>query len=1426
MLKSKTAVYLRNNLAISSLAILVLITVGIFGVVTALDFSIAGSGFAHADGCDPREDIISGDGTQWDPLDETKISITGIQASVSVQNVSQSGCSYDIHLSSFNVFDENNDANFLDNQKIFENSTVNLNPGDTIDMIVEVPTCRYQVDIYDGPFAPQSNPDFANPPLINTHTLFDWSINTDLPLCDRDIEPASITIIKTVINDDEGSLEVDDFPLFVDNALVTSGVSLDVLPVLHQLSEDQQLGYTASVWSGDCNPDGSIIPQSGGDYVCYITNDDIDADPESPTCDMNAVPATINEGGSSELSWNSTNADSASINRGIGSVPVSGSINVSPSVTTTYIGTFIGLGGVVTCSDTVTVATINPDSATLALVKIVENNHDGDLTYDDFELFINSMRVYHADVNTFEPGLYQATEQQRVGYEASDWYGDCNPDGSITLEDGGNYVCYITNSDIPTPHLHATLTVNKEVRNDNEGDLTPDDFPLFINQKRVENGSTVTLKPGVYTLSEENQEGYTSLGWAGDCTVGGTVFLTPGSHKSCTITNDDNPVYDAEKAKLKLIKEVRNDDGGSREPGDFKLFINGKEVKTGESITLDPGVYTASEENLEGYESLGWSGDCTIGGSVVLLPGDRKTCTIINDDKPQDDNKDLEIEKSGPGTTSPGDEITYTITVTNTGDSFIDEYTVVDNVSAPLTYISSSNSSCVLKPSPNFPRGKVVCKDTTGIGSGDIESLTLTFIVDDDAGLCGGEVVNKADIKHTGPSIDWDMTSADVLCEGFARLTLVKHVENNHGGVLGENDFPLFINQTQVQSGIAVVLPAGVYTASEQNQNGYTPGDWSGACSTGGSVTLFPGDDKVCHITNHDGPGQCVAPEISLPQGGQTIFGTVGSALSFTIDTGGSSPVTVSVGDLPDGLSFDSGELEVFGTPTEVGTFEVTVHAENLCGKDEIVITIEIVPIGQCIPPTFVSPSPQGEEIHAIVGQTISYTVEVNPSSGFSMSATPLPTGLSFDPTTNVISGVLTQVGSTVINVSALNLSDTDCSAETVLVITVTNGGGGCTSGCGGGSNPPKVVVFGIATTSPFSSQSFVYLNQVPYTGLGLSVLQIILFTLLLIVIAGVVAYVIVRFSALSKLRIVASTVYGRFMAENHNNGNGYDASEYSPEGREGDMYPDENLISSYDNDSREEYDEYKEPDMKSVVENTEGDKHLESLIPVKNNLQLTNNKEKINLSELRTVARDMQAIISDDGLALIRDASKESGMHPQMMIKTVVDIAKTRYPREGGWLALDRNRVKKTLFTSFLSMIPFFVEWLVDADDKKVFSFLRSLRHQGHPVHEFLRKVVTSFDNVYKSRIEGVPEKMRADQHVADIIEHLPNKEIEQIIIDLLGGVDESYDSRYASVRLSVVRVLGRMRDRKSQYGDMYEYSPQSRVNREVKSGDKVDQR
>lgn len=117
-------------------------------------------------------------------------------------------------------------------------------------------------------------------------------------------------------------------------------------------------------WNLDIGPAKMSQPAVASDGTIYIASKDgklyaITGD-MTPTCNLTANPTDISSGGTSALSWTTTNSPTtASINNGVGSVspPSGGTTNVSPTNTTTYTLTVSNIAGTGSCQATVTVST-------------------------------------------------------------------------------------------------------------------------------------------------------------------------------------------------------------------------------------------------------------------------------------------------------------------------------------------------------------------------------------------------------------------------------------------------------------------------------------------------------------------------------------------------------------------------------------------------------------------------------------------------------------------------------------------------------------------------------------------------------------------------------------------------------------------------------------------------------------------------------------------------------------------------------------------------------------------------------------------------------------------------------------------------------------------------------------------------------------
>lgn len=162
-----------------------------------------------------------------------------------------------------------------------------------------------------------------------------------------------------------------------------------------------------------------------------------------------------------------------------------------------------------------------------------------------------------------------------------------------------------------------------------------------------------------------------------------------------------------------------------------------------------------------------------------------------------------------------------------------------------------------------------------------------------------------------------------------------------------------------------------------------------------------------------------------------SISGTVGQQFpTYTITGTGSNPITHDAINLPLGLVFNPANNTINGTPTDGGVTDVTLTANNLYGNDSKILVITILPAPEA--PVITSP------LTAVgtVNQSFSYTVTATGTDPITYNATNLPAGLSFDPATQVISGIPTSAGTTNVELSATNSGGTD--TET-LVITISN---------------------------------------------------------------------------------------------------------------------------------------------------------------------------------------------------------------------------------------------------------------------------------------------------------------------------------------------------------------------------------------------------
>ncbi len=148
--------------------------------------------------------------------------------------------------------------------------------------------------------------------------------------------------------------------------------------------------------------------------------------------------------------------------------------------------------------------------------------------------------------------------------------------------------------------------------------------------------------------------------------------------------------------------------------------------------------------------------------------------------------------------------------------------------------------------------------------------------------------------------------------------------------------------------------------------------------------------------------------------------GTQGTAYSQTVSaSNGTAPYTYSVsgGSLPAGLSLNPSTGAISGTPTASGTASFTVSAlDNVGNTGTRSYTVNIGSSSLTLAPASLS--------DGMLGTAYSQTVAANGGTApyiYSVTAGALPAGLSFNPTTGVISGTPTASGASSFTVSVID---------------------------------------------------------------------------------------------------------------------------------------------------------------------------------------------------------------------------------------------------------------------------------------------------------------------------------------------------------------------------------------------------------------------
>jgi hypothetical protein len=157
-----------------------------------------------------------------------------------------------------------------------------------------------------------------------------------------------------------------------------------------------------------------------------------------------------------------------------------------------------------------------------------------------------------------------------------------------------------------------------------------------------------------------------------------------------------------------------------------------------------------------------------------------------------------------------------------------------------------------------------------------------------------------------------------------------------------------------------------------------------------------------------------IPPVITSPT---NALGQQGHFFSYTATATGSPPITFGADGLPAGLNIEPTNGVISGIPSVFGAFDATLYATNAALTATQLLTITLITDVPGITSPLIANGKQG--------QFFTYTITAS-NDPVTFTATGLPLGLSFDPTTATISGPPVVSGVFPITIGAANQYGSD----------------------------------------------------------------------------------------------------------------------------------------------------------------------------------------------------------------------------------------------------------------------------------------------------------------------------------------------------------------------------------------------------------------
>jgi predicted RNA-binding protein with TRAM domain len=389
------------------------------------------------------------------------------------------------------------------------------------------------------------------------------------------------------------------------------------------------------------------------------------------------------------------------------------------------------------------------------------------------------------------------------------------------------------------------------------------------------------------------------------------------------------------------------------------------------------------------------------------------------------------VSAAGPGATSntetatpatyPNPVVASTITANGENGQILVSWTVPPDGGSPITEAQATAFSL---SSGGVQDG--TCTTTTNLAVGDTTSCTITGLVNGTTYYVSTQSENA--VNWSSRSTPFVPTTPSINPGAVANVT----------GVAGDGQVSL--SWTPGSTGESAITNYLIFYSSGGS---YVTFSRSASTATSATVTgLTNGTAYTFEVAalNTQGAGATSAPSSPLTPSGPSISSLALAGGEVTVAygaspvlSGGTGPYawTLASGTLPAGLTLNASTGAITGTPTAHGTFGFTLLVTDaLSGTSTQIESVYIAGT----PSIDLSTLGNGEV-------NVAYTAAPSVSGGtnpyaWSVSAGSLPTGLTIDSTTGVITGTPSVAGSDTFTVTATDDNGRTTSEGTTVVVS------------------------------------------------------------------------------------------------------------------------------------------------------------------------------------------------------------------------------------------------------------------------------------------------------------------------------------------------------------------------------------------------------